>query len=239
MSTALFALVWWWLASTAEPSPCVTVIPVSFHFRKVNKCYKGRSCPIIVHCRQVQPFAWVTMSAPPQPPAKAGSSFLVAPGTATGQVTRPERGTALSSVPPSRGLSPVCATPGEPLCWALVCRHPGFLSPVEPSHGMGQRSDRSLSWPRWNLVQAGGHGSCEQDRTCDGASPPLGGNSGSGPLQAGPRGAGRPCRCGRATPLPGSVPGDAFPPGDRLTSDTRLSGTVCVCVRARVCVHGP
>lgn len=27
---------------------------VSFHFRKVNKCYKGRSCPIIVHCRQVQ-----------------------------------------------------------------------------------------------------------------------------------------------------------------------------------------
>ncbi|EPQ04577.1 Receptor-type tyrosine-protein phosphatase N2 [Myotis brandtii] len=25
--------------------------------RKVNKCYKGRSCPIIVHCRQVQPFS--------------------------------------------------------------------------------------------------------------------------------------------------------------------------------------
>ncbi len=24
-----------------------------FFYRKVNKCYRGRSCPIIVHCRQV------------------------------------------------------------------------------------------------------------------------------------------------------------------------------------------
>lgn len=25
-----------------------------FYFRKVNKCYRGRSCPVVVHCRQVQ-----------------------------------------------------------------------------------------------------------------------------------------------------------------------------------------
>lgn len=25
----------------------------SVSYRKVNKCYRGRSCPIIVHCRQV------------------------------------------------------------------------------------------------------------------------------------------------------------------------------------------
>lgn len=27
--------------------------PISY-CRKVNKCYRGRSCPIIVHCRCVQ-----------------------------------------------------------------------------------------------------------------------------------------------------------------------------------------
>lgn len=26
-------------------------VPLPFSHRKVNKCYRGRSCPIIVHCR--------------------------------------------------------------------------------------------------------------------------------------------------------------------------------------------
>lgn len=43
---------------------------VSFYFRKVNKCYRGRSCPIIVHCRQVQLLPWLQKrSAPAERPA--------------------------------------------------------------------------------------------------------------------------------------------------------------------------
>src|SRR4029434_8660712 len=37
------------LTHTHTPSLSLSVC------RKVNKCYRGRSCPIIVHCRQVVP----------------------------------------------------------------------------------------------------------------------------------------------------------------------------------------
>lgn len=45
--SALFSLCWC-------PLP---LIPVS-RYRKVNKCYRGRSCPIIVHCRCVAGGLW-------------------------------------------------------------------------------------------------------------------------------------------------------------------------------------
>lgn len=41
------------------------MISVSFYFRKVNKCYRGRSCPIIVHCRQVQLFTRINRCSLP------------------------------------------------------------------------------------------------------------------------------------------------------------------------------
>lgn len=60
-----------WLDRVAEGAGHNRDLCVSLCFRKVNKCYRGRSCPITVHCRQVQPLPWPQerASGPRSPPA--------------------------------------------------------------------------------------------------------------------------------------------------------------------------
>lgn len=99
---------------------------VSFYFRKVNKCYRGRSCPIIVHCRQVQLPPRLEKRSPPRcdppaprpsrPVAESSSSLAApkAPDTRRGlravwlkeAVRACGRARPLTSLRPSLGCSP-------------------------------------------------------------------------------------------------------------------------------------